>query len=478
MSMSLKSNGLLKILVPTVLVVVVLIVVMSGGKGSGRPTQQEVDPSLQLTSEELELLGVEADTPQDTVATLVGRVRLMEQDLQNTRSESQRLVEQNKKLAEQNTNVDRRLEEVLRQERRRMAEEEQRKEQSMLARFERQFEQLKNNYASNADPASTGQMPIGTAQGDGSGFAPAPSTVWVTPMDGVQEQKGRNQGEWSFPSAFADGVGTVADSVVRGATAAESKVTGKPDASLVQPVYTVPANATLMGSLGMTALIGRVPVNGTVSDPYPFKVVIGKDNLTANHIEIPEVHSAIVSGTATGDWTLSCVRGSINSMTFVFEDGTIRTVPQPETGNSRQSRSNNDEVLGYISDPYGIPCVSGVRRSNAKEYLSSRALITAAGAAVASSLVDDSEGVATINTDGSVSSAITGNQAVTSVLTNGISDISDWVNRLYGEAFAAVYVQPGVEVAVHIDRPLEIDYEQAGRKVRHGTTARVSYELP
>uniref|UniRef100_UPI0038B29F57 TIGR03752 family integrating conjugative element protein n=1 Tax=Halopseudomonas xiamenensis TaxID=157792 RepID=UPI0038B29F57 len=477
MSMSLKSNGLLKILVPAVLVIVVLIVVMSGGKGSGRQAQQQVDASLQLTSEELELLGVEADTPQDTVATLVGRVRLMEQDLQNTRSESRRLVEQNSKLAEQNANVDRRLEEVLRQERRRMQEEEQRKEQSLLARFERQFEQLKNNYTSDAESASGGEMPIGTGRNDSHQYTPAPSTVWVTPMDGVQEQKGRNQGEWSFPTAFADGVDVVADSVVRGATAAEAKVTGKPDASLVQPVYTVPANATLMGSLGMTALIGRVPVNGTVSDPYPFKVVIGKDNLTANHIEIPEVHSAIVSGTATGDWTLSCVRGSITSMTFVFEDGTIRTVPQPETGNTRQSRSN-DEVLGYISDPYGIPCVSGIRRSNAKEYLSSRALITAAGAAVASSLVDDSEGVATINTDGSVSSAITGNQAVTSVLTNGISDISDWVNRLYGEAFAAVYVQPGVEVAVHIERPLEIDYEQAGRKVRHGSTARVSYELP
>ena len=263
----------------------------------------------------------------------------------------------------------------------------------------------------------------------------------------------------------------------RGASSLESKATGQPDAALLEPVYTVPANATLMGSLGMTALIGRVPVNGTVSDPYPFKVIIGKDNLTANHIEIPEVHSAIVSGTATGDWTLSCVRGAITSMTFVFEDGTVRTIPQPATGNLSRTRSS-DDVLGYISDPYGIPCVSGIRRSNAKEYLGSRALITAAGAAVASSLIDESTGVATINTDGSVSTAITGNQAAASVLTNGISDISDWVNRLYGEAFAAVYVQPGGQVAGHIEQPLEIDYDQAGRKGRHQTPAGVFNELP
>lgn len=477
MSMSLKSNGLLKILVPAVLVVVLLIVVMSSsGSGSGGSPSQSEDASLELKPAELELLGVEADTPQDTVATLIGRVRSMEQELERTRTESSRLVDQNQRLADQNTNVDRRLEDMLQRERRRMDEEKRREEQSLLARFERQFEQLKNNYV--GDGSSDGRMPIGQGWEGGAGYGAGQDMVWVTPMDGVQQQTGRDKGEWSFPSAFADGAGALKDAVVRGATAAEARVTGQPDASLVTPVYTVPANSTLMGSLGMTALIGRVPVNGTVSDPYPFKVVIGKDNLTANHIEIPDVHSAVVSGTATGDWTLSCVRGTITSMTFVFEDGTIRTIPQPERGGSNRRSSSSENVLGYISDPYGIPCVSGVRRSNAKEYLSTRALITAAGAGLASTLVDETAGVATINPDGSVSTAISGNQAVTSVLSNGISDISDWVNRLYGEAFAAIYVQPGVELAVHIEQPLEIDYEQAGRKVRYDNTVRVSYELP
>ena len=92
--------------------------------------------------------------------------------------------------------------------------------------------------------------------------------------------------------------------------------------------YTVPRNATLMGSVAMTALIGRVPIDGTVNDPYPFKVLIGPDNLTANGIDIPDVAGAVVSGTASGDWTLSCVRGQIRSVTFVFHDGTIRTVPE------------------------------------------------------------------------------------------------------------------------------------------------------
>jgi hypothetical protein len=39
--------------------------------------------------------------------------------------------------------------------------------------------------------------------------------------------------------------------------------------STAKPVYTVPSNSTLMGSIAMTALIGRVPIDGTVNDPYP-----------------------------------------------------------------------------------------------------------------------------------------------------------------------------------------------------------------
>ena len=76
------------------------------------------------------------------------------------------------------------------------------------------------------------------------------------------------------------------------------------------PVYTIPRNATLIGSTAMTALVGRVPVKGQVRDPMPFKVIAGKDNLAANGLTIPGVQGMIWSGTAIGDWTLSCVTGA------------------------------------------------------------------------------------------------------------------------------------------------------------------------
>ncbi len=127
-----------------------------------------------------------------------------------------------------------------------------------------------------------------------------------------------------------------------------------------EPVYTLPENSTLVGSRAMTALLGRVPINGTVTDPYPFKVLIGKDNLTANGIELPDVEGAIVSGTASGDWTLSCVRGQVNSITFVFSDGTVRTLPRPDTSNNAGGQNNNAR-LNRIPAPVAVSAGSRMK---------------------------------------------------------------------------------------------------------------------
>jgi integrating conjugative element protein (TIGR03752 family) len=221
----------------------------------------------------------------------------------------------------------------------------------------------------------------------------------------------------------------------------------------------------------MTALIGRIPIDGTVNDPYPFKALIGADNLTANGIEMPNLAGAVVSGTATGDWTLSCVRGQIRSLTFVFRDGTVRTVP--DKGRIQASTAETDENgIGWISDPYGIPCVSGARRSNAQQYLASQMLITAAGAGAASLTETDAGNLSFVRgSDGSSigSVGITGDEAISRVIAGGVNEMSQWVGKLYGQAFAAVYVAPGSPVAVHIERALEIDLDSGGRKVNHHT---------
>ncbi len=162
------------------------------------------------------------------------------------------------------------------------------------------------------------------------------------------------------------------------------------------------------------------------------------------------------------------MRGQVRSITFVFHDGTIRTIPEDREGNQQQSQQRDG--LGWISDPYGVPCVSGERHSNAQQYLGSQALITAAGAGVASLIKSDSGRVSYVGADGSIGSVgISGNEAVGRILAGGVRDMAEWVNKLYGQAFAAIYVQPGAKVAIHLDKPLAIDHDPEGRKVDHRT---------
>ncbi len=217
----------------------------------------------------------------------------------------------------------------------------------------------------------------------------------------------------------------------------------------------------------MTALIGRVPVDGAVVDAFPFKVIVGADNLTANGIDLPDLAGAVVSGTTSGDWTFSCVRGEIKSITFVFQDGTISTSPE---SSGKSNRGDSQRSLGYLSDPHGIPCITGTKRSNAQEYLTSQLLITAAGAGAAS-LIDSTSGnfsYVTGNNGQTLGTVgITGNEALERILAGGVHEASEWANKLYGQAFAAVYVPPAAKVAIHIEEPIQIDYDPNGRKVNH-----------
>ncbi|RCV86913.1 TIGR03752 family integrating conjugative element protein [Billgrantia montanilacus] len=476
--MTLKSNVLLKFLVPLVVMVVLLVMLRAcGGGGEPDTAEQREDPTLRLSDDEMDALGIEGDTPRDTVATLVGQVQSMRDELDRSQAETEALREQNEQLVLRNQNIDKRIDEALNEERERLQadrRQQSQQEEGLLGSLQQQLNQLQNRIDSSDGTEADEEMPIGMGLEDGG----APSSMsWVEPMDSQEGlASGRNDEEVNFPSSFGEAASSASDAARRSAEAVESRVTGEPPESTVKPVYTVPENSTLMGSLAMTALIGRVPVDGTVTDPFPFKIIVGQDNLTANGVEVPEVQAAIMSGTATGDWTLSCVRGDVHSVTFVFQDGTVRTLPSPEDLDSGDSGSRTK--IGWISDEMGIPCVSGERNSNAKQYLGTQSLLTAAGAGVASMLSDDGDIATTINPDGSVTQAMTGSQATQQIMASGVNDMSRWVNRLYGEAFAAVFVPPGRDVAVHIDRELQIDYETEGRRVHYDRDLSLRNDIP
>ncbi|MCI2810133.1 TIGR03752 family integrating conjugative element protein [Eoetvoesiella caeni] len=457
-----RSNGLLKwLLIPVALLVLfVAIRLFSGGGTAASPA---ADGGGRLTPEEMKALGIEGDTPRDTVATLVAQVKQLRTELQTALSDNKSQREENQRLRQRENSIDQRINSALESERsnlrrdQQQAASERQQTEGLLADLQRRLDSIGGRGGSHAD------LPVGLGLHHGDEAGMEGGMRWVEPDDAKQtDGRGMSNGGISFPTSFGSAQSTL-ETTAQTVANAGARAAGVKSAT---PVYTVPTNSTLMGSVAMTALIGRVPIDGTVNDPYPFKVLVGPDNLTANGIDIPDVAGAVFSGTASGDWTLSCVRGQVRSITFVFHDGTIRTIPEDREGN--QQNNQQRDGLGWISDPHGIPCVSGERRSNAQQYLGTQALITAAGAGVASLIESDSGRASYVGADGSIGSVgISGQEAVGRILASGVQDMSSWVNKLYGQAFAAVYVQPGAKVAVHLEKPLAIDFDPEGRKVDH-----------
>ena len=335
-----RSNGLLKwLMIPVaVLVLFVAIRLFSGGSTSAPPT---ADAGAKLTPAEMKALGIEGDTPRDTVATLVAQVKQLRTELQTALSDNKSQREENQRLRQRENSIDQRINSALESERSNLRRDQEQaasarqQTEGLLADLQRRLDSIGGRGGGHAD------LPVGLGLQGGDEAGMEGGVRWVEPDD-AKPAEGRNGGRgasggMSFPTSFGPAQSTL-ETTAETVANAGARASGVKSA---KPVYTVPTNSTLMGSVAMTALIGRVPIDGTVNDPYPFKVLVGPDNLTANGIDIPDVAGAVFSGTASGDWTLSCVRGQVRSITFVFNDGTIRTIPEDREGNQQNNQQRD-----------------------------------------------------------------------------------------------------------------------------------------
>lgn len=233
-----------------------------------------------------------------------------------------------------------------------------------------------------------------------------------------------------------------------------------------EPVYTIPRNSTFIRSTAMSALIGRIPQDGSVEDPYPVKIVVGRKNLAANGLELPEVSHMIFTGTAVGDWTLSCVRADLTSVTYVFQDGTIQSLSIDDG-----TLENATNRIGWLSDDRGVPCISGKRISNATTNLLGG--VFAKGVEAAATAMAMAEETAVTSAQGDTVRNVTGD-AMTNMkykgLSGGAKEISTWLNKRAAQNFDVIYVDTGRSVSINIDVELPIDYKPNGRKLRHETS--------
>ncbi len=226
---------------------------------------------------------------------------------------------------------------------------------------------------------------------------------------------------------------------------------------VIEPALTIPKDAILFDGIALTALVGRIPVEGVTPDPYPVKIIVGKEALLANGHELPEVEGMYFSGWGVGDMNLSCVRVNLNSATFIFEDGSI------------VNHSTKDGKLGYVSDQVGVPCISGKFKTNAVKFVTQRVAlggIGAAGSAYAEAQFDRSKsdltGVETKSLTGSIEKLVAG-----TVVQEGTQEANQWLLERQKQSFDAVVVMPGADISVHLEQALSIDRRSDNRKVTY-----------
>lgn len=449
MGVAARSNHVLKIVAALAVAVGLLVVVRACSRRSSVPASPGQPLPKSVSRSEL---GADGDTETETLRTLISEIKALHEEYTAVESDNKTLREQNARLQRMEDRISGRLDDKLRgtqtqiQQQTQRVERQNRDTETLLETLERRVSDLSGSGAKR--PVGKGSdIPVGLGLDN---YSSSSAVVWVDPLDAPSAGA---TGKRGFPAPIESLVG---------------KVEGGPGAGHAkrpapEPVYTVPRNSTLVGAHGFTALVGRIPVRGQVVDPFPFKVLVGADNLAANGVVMPELFGMVFSGRAVGDWTLSCVRGDVYSVTFVFQDGTIQSYPKGDTD------TQDSRPIGWISDAYGVPCVKGQRKTNAESFLSERiglaaasAAAKAAAAAETSTTVSRATGTATTSVTGDISSFIRNRTA-----SEGVDEVSRWLAERQAQSFDAIYVPPDSELVVHVTREFDIDHDSQGRKVIH-----------
>ena len=462
-----SSNILIKIVAGVLLVMGVGVVAFKMNAGDEVRVAEDVPAIGGAAIDEATraALGIEADTPEDVVKTLISSVRESNAKMRELELTNQDLRDQNGRLLGMESNLSQKMAAQLQTRMNELTTSNS----SELANTKRGMQQLFEQFRSNAGNASTpAAAPPTFSMTQPGATMDSQGTVWIPPLGVASEGHGasllNHQGLSTLPfDRHTKGT----SNRIGGGNLPVAYHAEYPEI----PAYTLAKNSTLVGATAFTALVGRVPVGENVVDPYSFKVIIGKDNLIANGKKVPELSYAVVSGKAIGDWTLSCVSGKVFSITFVFEDGRIRTLPKPKDI-SDGSQKTQDLEIGELSDDFGNPCVVGKKISNAGKYLAQRVIATAAEAAAraaaAAQTTTTVSGFGGLGVGGTtIVDGNTGKFILDESLAGAANEAAQWVRDRQALEFDAIYVRPGAKVAIHITEELRIDYEQEGRLTQY-----------
>lgn len=428
-----KSNKMLLIFVAIAVVVAVPILLKSKGV---KHEEMTAIPTVQ---------NITGDTTADTLATVQAEVKKVEESNQDIVKFNENLTRERE---QNNADVDRikktqgKVDQNLRQ-----LNAQTKQDRMKLEASQRELDDLKRQLAqmqAQNESRTSGGLPIGFGFEEGEVSPQAMSSgAWHKPLDAIEDEEGK--------SRFG--------LLKRSETKAEppKTVIKKDDDDTVVKMLTVADNGTGLDGVALTAMVGRIPVKGSIPDPYPFKLIMGKENIMANGLDLPEVEGMIWSGIAKGDWNLLCVAGDLYSVTFIFQDGRIVT----------HEADDGEDPLGWVSDKNGFPCISGTFVTNAPQFLAQRTGLSALG--VAAEAYAEAQRTTRSNLLGTESfvSGDTSKYVLGEAVGSATDEVSSWLLERQQQSFDAVVVLSGASVGIHITEELQIDYKLDGRKLRY-----------
>ena len=464
---SVKSSALLPVVGGVLALIVVFVLVRAlGSDGAEDEAVMEAVPRPAAP---------DGDTPAETIRTLTANVADLVNQTNALRSDNEALRRNNEQLLAERDAIEQTIDRKVRQNieaQNARFRAQARESDSVLSSLTQRIDALSSTVQNYLPDPAARDIPVGLGL-DGAGAAG--TMVWHEPLDApVLAGNGDRAGQGRLLRKTSR---TGAGSRTASRTAAPRPSVGgdSNETAAVRPVYTVPKNATLTGATAFTALIGRIPTGERVRDPWPFKIITGPDNLTANGLVLPDVAGMIWSGLAVGDWTLGCVRGWVTSVTFVFPDGTVRTVNSRADDGQASGLGNlagdgvvSGRSLGWISDRFGTPCVSGRRITNAPEFLTQRVSLLSAQAAAEAAAAAQSSTIVSGST-GTITQAVNDSRQyiIGKTVSGGIDEINRWLEERQQQSFDAVFVPAGARIAINVTQPIEIDYDPNGRKLRY-----------
>jgi len=275
---------------------------------------------------------------------------------------------------------------------------------------------------------------------------------WIYPV-GVELEEGNVVENLLGGNAFGDTLASAGDTLKNGATATKDALEEelKPI-----PYLTLPPDSSIHGAKSLNALVGRIERSGKTHDPFKFQIMLSGETLIANGHKASRISNAMVSGSATGDWANSCVRGRITSLTFVFDDGRIFN-----------QKGTYEAPLAFLGDKWGNPCVRGVLVDDLEKFVAVQGGIS--GLATIADQVAKQQTSITGN-DNSQSVELTGSAgklAAGSFANGALNTTQEILAERYESYYEAVYVAPGEVVSLLVEQMIAIDYIPTNRKVNY-----------